>query len=386
MFFCEFLQVVEGLFQIDFVFQLFELLQRPVELFFQRFLIDLHGFQLLLHLLHPFRVHLLHELLHLIVHRFQLIVHDLLHQLLQLLLFFNDALFFWRKLIGAIVLFFVRFLQLFQGGFKGLLTFHELFQSPLILPVELVVFPELSPHFRHFFAKRFGFLPGGTHAGGDVFIGLFPFRADFVFGGRCEGVTDGTRHFGPVDLIVVPKLKPIFQHISLHDTNFAEVPLMKKAIRLTRGCFKSRSRDNSSQGFRAFEGEKLLCARSQFKPLVCKTQLTETIIIHGFTGEITPLHLGRINGFGDLDARRQICVCLDVIPDGVDRSNGTVLGNNPVSFACLNSSSGRKGARSARSCLDRFRSKIQAQTFGVFASELPSNFSSFRRLEVADIF
>ena len=79
LFFRQFFEVFNGLLHFHLVFKLLKLLQGPVKLLFQRLLVHLHVFQLLLNLLKRVWVHLIHQALHFLVHLLELIAHDLFH-------------------------------------------------------------------------------------------------------------------------------------------------------------------------------------------------------------------------------------------------------------------------------------------------------------------
>ena len=152
LFFRKFLEVFNGFFHFHLVFQLFELLKRTVQLLFQRLLVDLHVFELLLNLLQGIWIQLIHEPLHLLVHLLKLIAHDLLHELLELFLFLDDALFFRAEFVGALVFFAVLLLQLFEVFAELILFSHQLLHGPLIFPVDFRIFCQLPAEFLHFLA------------------------------------------------------------------------------------------------------------------------------------------------------------------------------------------------------------------------------------------
>ena len=230
LFFSKFFEVFNGFFHFHLVFQLFELLERAVQLLFQRLLVDLHVFELLLNLLQGFWVHFIHKPLHLLIHLLKLIAHDLLHQLLELFLLFEDALFFWAEFVGALVFFAVLLLQLLEVLAERFLLFHQLLHGPLILPINLRVFSKLPAELFHFFAQFCGAFACLPHLFFDVGVGLVAFFADVQLRRRGKGAWGRSRHLRSVDAVVVPHLKPVFEHISLYNTQLREGPFKEKPI------------------------------------------------------------------------------------------------------------------------------------------------------------
>ena len=184
-------------------------------------MVELHFVQLLLQL---FGIHLLHELFHLFKQLAHFFAHQVVHQLLELLLLVKHALLLLGEFVGALVFLGVVALHFLQLFLKGLLLFQQVLHGLAVLPRHLALFAKPFLHGLHRF-PQFGGLFGGVLQ--VFFDGLC--RVDTLFpqvsrGGGLQPRGGGPHFFGPMHGVVVPNLKPSLQHIAFSPIKFTQIP------------------------------------------------------------------------------------------------------------------------------------------------------------------
>ena len=225
LFFCELFQVFDGLIHLRFPFELLELLKRAIELFFHGVMVELHFVELFLNF---FRVHLLHELFHLLVDLTEFLAHDVVHEFLELLLLVKDALFLFVELVGPIVFALVLFAHLLELVLKGFLLLEQVFHRLAVLPSHLALLAHALLHGLHGFSEFRSFAGGLFEVFFDAFCGFFALLTNVI--GAWRGNSSGSRsgHFGAMHAVVVPNLKPAFQHVALSPVQVRHVPGVKE--------------------------------------------------------------------------------------------------------------------------------------------------------------
>ena len=222
---CQLFQVFDGLVHFGFPLQLPELFQSPVELLFHGVVVELHLVELLLHFL---RVHFLHELFHLLVNLPQLFAHDVVHEFLKLVLLVENALLLLAEFVGAFVFALIVLAHLLELLLKRLLLLHQVLHGLAILPRHFTLFTEALLHGLHGF-PQLRRLPRCLFQvffnGLSCVVALF---ADFFLARSGNAGGSGPHHFGAVDAVVVPNLKPALQHIALLPIEVAHVPRVEE--------------------------------------------------------------------------------------------------------------------------------------------------------------
>ena len=285
------MEVLDGLVHFGLPLQLPELLQGPVELFFHGVVVELHLVQLLLQLL---GVHLLHELFHLFKQLAHFFAHQVVHQLLELLLLVQHALLLFREFVGALVFLRVVALHLLQFFLKGLLLLQQAFHGLLVLPRHLALFTETLLHGFHRLPQLCGLLGGVLQVFLDGFCGVDTLLPQVSRGGGFQPRGGGPHLFGPMHSVVVPNLKPSLQDISFSPIQFAQVPHVVERSALALGNFKLHP--TLGQGRGAASGSQQLFRRSSptLHNLPNKHQPAESVVVLDGAGEVHLLPGGAV--------------------------------------------------------------------------------------------
>ena len=204
-------KVFDGFVHLGFPLHLTELLKGSVKLFFHRVVVQLHVVQLLLHFL---RIHLFHELLHLLIDLAHLFAHDVVHELLQLFLFVQDAFLLFAELVRALVLALVVTAHFFELFLQCLLLFHKVFHGRPVLPSHFTLLAQPFLHGLHRFPQFRSFFGGFFQGFFDALRGLDSLFSELFIAWCRNARGGGPHHFGTVDAVVVPELKPTLQDIS----------------------------------------------------------------------------------------------------------------------------------------------------------------------------
>ena len=286
LFFRQLFQILDGVIHLGLPFELTELLQGPVELFFHRVVVELHLVELLLDL---FRIHFLHELLHLFVDLTKFLAHDVVHEFLELILLVQDALFLLAEFVGPFVFALVFFAHVLQLFVQRLLLLEQILHGLTVLPRHFTLFAHAFLHGLHGFAE-FRRLPRSLF---EVFFNVvrrfFTLLADFIFARRSDPGGSGSGHFGSMHAVVVPNLKPTLQDVALAPIQIGHVPgVEKRALPTRRNLQFYASAGFDCRGLRGSElgGCAWFDARSTFGIRPNKAEPTEPIIVLHVSGEV----------------------------------------------------------------------------------------------------
>ena len=228
LFLGQILHLPHEIFQPLFPLELLELLQRPVQLLFQRLLIDGHLFELFIHLLQNVRTHFLHQPTHLIVDGLQLVRHHVLHQFFELLLLLHDSLLLGAEFLVLQVHLRVLLAQLLELLPEFFLLFEELLNGAFVLPIKLIVLAQLGFQFVQFAPQLLSVFPSFLEFFGELLALLFPL---FFHLSRCGCGMDeggGAGGFGPMNAVIVKDFEPILQHIAGLHAEVVQIPAMHK--------------------------------------------------------------------------------------------------------------------------------------------------------------
>ena len=186
-------------------------------------------------------------------------------------------------------------LQLFEVLAELFLFFHQLLHGPLILPIDLRVFCQLPAELLHFLAQFCGAFARLPHLFFDIGVGLVALFADVQLRRWGKGAGGRSRHLRSVDAVVVPHLKPVFEHISLYNAQLREGPFKEKPVGPPTGCIHWNSGDGAEVG--GFSDKQILGTLTDFQPLVSKSEPAESVVIRHLTIEVPDGLNGGIDAF-----------------------------------------------------------------------------------------
>ena len=213
-------ELVDGLFHLLLPLHLLELLQGALEFFLEVFLAEVHFLELFLDLVF---VEFLHHALEFLVHLAHLLAHDFVHQLLELLLLFENVFVGLVELVLLLVFLLVFAGQLVHLLLEFLLLFEQLFQAFFVLPGQVFLLQQLSAQVFEVFVELFGLVQAFFQLVLDVFALLIAGVFELIH--RRRIVHHGARAgaFAAVHPVVVVHLKEVAQGLSGLDAQLLDV-------------------------------------------------------------------------------------------------------------------------------------------------------------------
>ena len=375
-------KVFDGFVHLGFPLHLTELLKGSVKLFFHRVVVQLHVVQLLLHFL---RIHLFHELLHLLIDLAHLFAHDVVHELLQLFLFVQDAFLLFAELVRALVLALVVTAHFFEPFLQCLLLFHKVFHGRPVLPSHFTLLAQPLLHGLHRFPQLRSLLGGFFQGFFNALRGLDSLFSK-LFRAWCRNARGGgPHHFGTVDAVVVPELKPTLQDISFPQVQAIHVPSVKER-RLTatgnRQIFSALAR--LPVGHIGIGVQRVACVRPR-TPLdkrPHKVESAEAIVVLNSASEIASLSRRAVHVLSDANGG------FDVFddPDAVAQRVANGVGSNrsdPVQGIAACRPVGTERASRSRADVHRLVPDAHTDIVGIGNPDRPLDGRAFRDENVA---
>ena len=291
----------------------------------------------------------------------------------------------FAEFVRALVLSLVVTAHLFELVLQCLLLFHKVFHGRPVLPSHFTLLAQPFLHGLHRFPQFRSFFGGFFQGFFDALRGLDSLFSEF-FRAWCRNARGGgPHHFGTVDAVVVPELKPTLQDISFPQVQAIHVPSVKER-RLTatgnRQVFSALAR--LPVGHIGIGVQRVACVRPR-TPLdkrPYKVESAEAIVVLNSASEIASLSCRAVHVLGD--ANGGFAVFDD--PDAVAQRVANGFGSNrsdPVQGIAACRPVGTERASRCRADVHGFVPDAHADIVGIGNPDRPLDGRAFRDENVA---